>query len=91
MSDENDVNIVFFELVDVNVLVLGPFSGHQGFEVDFRVTLSDDHLFFLFNDDRFFDFNRLFVFGFIIFFLLFIKSEIVTFLNLLNVLNLNFV
>ena len=90
MTDENDVDVVLFELVDIDILVLGPFTGHQSLEVDFWITFSDDDLFFLFDNNGLFDFNRLFVFGFI-FFLLFIKSEIMTFLNLLNVFDLNFV
>jgi hypothetical protein len=91
MADKDDVNVVFFELIDFDVLVLWPLSGHECLKADLWIAFPDDDFLFFFNSDWLFYFLGFFVFGFFGFFLFFIKFEIITFFNLLNVLNLSIV
>lgn len=83
VSNENDVDILLFELVNIDVFILRPLSSHEGLNIDFRVALSNDNLFFFFNWSFFNLSNWLFLLRLICFLFLFIKFKIVSGLLLL--------
>ncbi len=91
VADKDDVNVVFFELINFDILVLWPLSGHECLKADLWIAFPDDDFLFFYSRDWLFGLLGLFVFGFLCFFLFFIKFKIIAFLNLLNVLNLSIV
>lgn len=92
MPNEDDVNVVLFEKVDIDVFVLCPLSRHQILDVDLWITFSYNNFFFLLGNDWFFDLLWLLILGnFSLFFLFLIKFKIISLFLLLDVINLSFV
>lgn len=83
VSNENDVNILLFELVNIDVFILWPLSGHESLNVNFRISLSNDYLFFFFNWSLFNLGDLFFLLRLICFLFLFIEFKIVSGLLLL--------
>lgn len=88
MTDEDKVNVFFLENVNVDVLVLGPIGSHEGLDVDFWVTFSDDDLLFFFDNNGLFNL-LLFLGRLISFFILLVELKIVARLFLAHVVNLS--
>lgn len=77
MANKDDVDVFLFKLVNVNIFVLGPLSGHESLNVNLWVAFSDNDFFFLF-DNNFLGLRLLLIFlGFILFFLFLIELEVV--------------
>lgn len=83
VTDENDVDILLFELVNIDIFILWPLGSHEGLNIDFRISLSDDYLFFFFNWGLFNLGDLFFLLRLICLLFLFIEFKIVSGLLLL--------
>lgn len=88
MTNENNVDILLFELVNIDVFILRPWSGHKCLDINLWVSLSDDYLLFFFDWGLFNLGDWFFLDGFLSFFCFFVHFEVMTGLFFLNVVHL---
>lgn len=88
MTNENDVDIFLFKLINVNIFILSPLSIHESLNVNFRISLSNDYLLFFFNWSSFNFSNWLILLRLISLFFLFIELKIIAGLFFLKVIHL---
>jgi len=91
MTNENDVDIFLFELINVNIFILSPLSIHESLNVDFRISFSNNYLLFFFNWSSFNLSNWLILLRFISFFFFLIKLKIIAGLFFLKIIHLSIV